>query len=461
MNSYKKLLKNSTIFAIANLGTKLMTIILVPFYTFVLTTKEYGEVDLIVTTISLVIPIITLSIFESVLRFAMDKNEDKEKVFTSAVIIMLIGFICSAIFLPFFRYVPGIKDYIVLFYLIMVTQGIHMLLSNFVRAIGKVKLFAIDGVINTAILLISNIILLSVFKWGIYGYLVSILLSHIVSCILLMVKGKGISSFKMKKYDKVLAKNMLRYSIPLIPNSLMWWVMNVSDRYVITLFISASANGLYAVANKIPSLLNILNNIFFQAWQLSAIEESDSETKSLFYSNIFNMFSTLMLVATSFILIIIKPAIRFVVAQEYSECWKFVPFLLLGIVFSSFSGFLGTNYIAMKKTNGILKSSFLGALINIILNLLLVPKIGVNGAAIATMISFLFVWIYRIFDTEEYVDIKIDIKKFTYTFLIIITQIGILFSNIKLEIILQCICLIIMILINYKTIYKMIKNVKK
>ena len=459
VSSYKKLLKNSSIFAIANLGTKIISLLLVPYYTFVLSTEEYGSVDLIVTTISLIIPIITLSIFDSVLRFAMDMIDKREEIFSSAFIAMIIGFILSLLLLPLVKLIPSIYKYVGLFYSIILIQSIHILLSNFIRAIGKIKLFALDGVFNTIVLLTSNIILLTVFNYGIKGYLISILVSHIMSCMFILLFGKVLSYIKFNKYDNNIIKEMLLYSIPLIPNALMWWVMNVSDRYIITIFLGYTANGLYAIANKIPGLLNIVNSIFFQAWQLSAIEESNSKTKSNFYTNVFNIFATTMLLVTSILVLIIKPMIRLMVSSEYQECWKYTPFLLLGIVFSSFSSFLGTNYIAMKKTNGVFKTSIIGAIINIILNIITIPIIGINGAAISTMISFLVVWILRIKDTKEYVNISINKRGIVNTLFIIGIQISVLFVEIKFDIFIQLILFIIIILININYIKQLVKKI--
>lgn len=184
---------------------------------------------------------------------------------------------------------------------------------------------------------------------------------------------------------------MLIYSIPLIPNALMWWVMNASNRYFILFFVGASANGLFAVANKIPSFLSILNTIFFKAWQLSAIEEYGDESKAKFYSQTFYYFSVVMFVGTSIILMILKYMMGILVSEEFFSSWQFIPFLLIGIVFSSFSAFLGTNYIAAKQTKGIFRTSLIGGTINIILNLIFIPLVGTNGAAISTMISF---WLY-------------------------------------------------------------------
>lgn len=458
MSKYKKLFKNSVIFAIANLGTKIMTVLLVPFYTYVLSTEQYGTVDMIITTISLLLPVVSLSIFDSVLRFGMDRRYKKNTILTSSIIIMIIGFTISMIFIPIISFVEDVSSYILLFYLILIAQGLNSIFSQFVRANGDIKLFAANGVLNTFITLFFNIILLVGYDMGISGYLISILIANIISCIFLIICGKIYKYFRLKYYSASITKEMLKYSIPLIPNSLMWWIMNVSDRYVITMVLGISANGIYAVANKIPSLLNILNSIFFQAWQMSAIEEGNSEKKDEFFSNVFNTFASIMLIGTSLILVVIKFVINIFLSVDFRDAWKFVPFLLLGVVFSSFSGFLGTNYIAMKKTSGVFKTSIIGAAINIILNIVFVPLIGMNAAAISTMISFLIVWILRIHDTKNFVNIKLDIKGILIMLIIISIQIIVLYSNIKYEVLIQTMFFIIIIVINYTNIRLLLKN---
>ena len=78
-------------------------------------------------------------------------------------------------------------------------------------------------------------------------------------------------------------KEMLVYCIPMIPNSIMWWITDASDKYMIAFFVGVSSNGIYALAKKIPSVLSMLHSVFFQAWQLSAVEESEAKDKSHYY----------------------------------------------------------------------------------------------------------------------------------------------------------------------------------
>lgn len=456
MNNYKKLVSNSLVFAIGNLGTKLIIFFLVPLYTYYLTTSEFGLVDLLTTTINLLLPILTMSISQSVLRFAMDMNYDRHSVLINSLVVVFTGFIVLLLCYPIFKILLPLDGFIIHIYLLLLMQSIYNVLAEYIRAQGKVKLFAISGIINACVLLVSNIIFLVVINMGIVGYLVSIIIANIFSSIFVIIGGRIFLDIRVKKINMKLMKEMLKYSIPLIPNAILWWIMGLSDRYIITYYLGLSANGVYAVASKIPSILNIIHSIFFQAWQMSAIEEADSKDKSNFFTNVFSVFSVTMLVSTSLIIVHLKIIIDIFIGGDYSDVWKYIPFLLLGAVFSSFSGFLGTNYIASKKTTGVIKTSVTGAILNIVINILLIPLIGIYGAAIGTMISFAIVWIYRIKDTNRFVHIKLNVKNLLFTLIIVFFQIGVLYINFDFEYLLQLGLFTIILIINLREI-KLIK----
>ena len=455
LSTYKKLIGNSFVFAIGNLGSKLISIILVPLYTYYLTTVEYGTIDLITTTASLLLPIVSLSIFDAVLRFAMDKNQPTDAVFTNALVVTLLGSLIAFLSYPILSYFNVFGDLIIFMYIILFLQAFQSLSAQFIRAIGKVKIFALNGIVMTIVTGIMNIMLLVYLNMGVRGYLLAIVLANLVSIIYLTIVGKTYKFINLKKINKKLTNQMLIYCVPLIPNALMWWVMNASSRYFILFFVGASANGLFAVANKIPSLLSILNQIFSQAWQLSAIEEYDSKDKSRFYSEVFNYFSMVMFLGTSAILVVIKILMEFAVAPEFYTAWKYIPFLLLGVVFSSFSSFLGTNYIAAKKTGGVFKTSIIGGIVNVLSNLIFVPWIGTNGAGISTMISFFVIWIIRVYDTKQFINMKLDGKILTANILVIAVQISLLYLNLATtsELLLEGLLFIILMIVN-KSLFK-------
>jgi len=456
MDKYKKLVNNSLVFAIGNFGSRIVSIILVPLYTYYLSTAEYGTVDLVTTTTTMLLPIISLSIYQAVFRFAMDSQESNSEVLTNSIMITIIGAFIALFIYPVLSFFDISKNLLSYLYVILVFQAFQNLIAQYARAIGKVKIFAFNGILQTLVLGISNIVFLIILSYGVNGYLLSIVLSNIISIIYLSVSINILKDIKFNKINQSLIKNMLKFSIPLIPNSFMWWLINASNRYFIIYFRGVEVNGLFSVANKIPALLILFTSIFSQAWQMSAIDEYDSEDKSNFYSKIYNFYFVLLIFGTAFILLILKLIIGKFLSPEYFESWEFVPFLLLGVVFSSLSGFLGTNYVASKETKGAFRTSVIGAFIALATNIALVPYLGGIGAGLATMISFAVVWLIRIFDTRKFIIIEFDIKKTVLSLTVIFIQIAIMFLMLEyiMELAIHAILLMILLLMHKKTIKK-------
>ncbi|MGP7818742.1 lipopolysaccharide biosynthesis protein [Niallia sp. 01092] len=461
MSMYSKLAKNSIVFAIGNLGSKIILFLLVPIYTYTLTVSEYGQVDILTSTINLLLPIITLSIFDSVLRFTLDKNYNPSSVLTNSFIIIILGFLILILFIPLFQLIHTFNKYLAFFFLILLSQAVNTTFSQFVRAVNHVNIFALSGIVNAIMVLLSNLVFLIWLDMGIEGYLISIFLGNIISILFLMFMSKIYKYIDIKEISPKLTKELLIFCLPLIPNALMWWIMNTSNRYFITFFIGMGATGLFAVATKFPSLLNILNTIFFQAWQMSAIEEAESKNKKGFYNNVYKYYSFILIVTTSLLLVFIKHITKILVAPEFYDSWKYIPLLLLSIVFSSLSSFLGTNYIAAKDTRGVFKSSMLGGIINLVLNLILIPFIGTYGAAVSVLISYFIIWIYRLRDTRSFVEITIDTKKFSLAFVLLFCQIGVLYLDNRFEIVIELVIFMLILFIYKRNVKMIISNLKK
>ncbi|MFV0981523.1 oligosaccharide flippase family protein [Latilactobacillus sakei] len=461
MNKYNKLLGNSVVFAIGNLGSKIINFLMVPLYTYALNKREYGSVDLITTTLSMLLPIVSLCVYEAVFRFVMDKSEDKEKVFSSSFIVNLIVIICM---LPVTLMIRYENKYIILFILIM--QVYQALFAQYTRATGKLRVFAFNGILTSLITAILNVILMLMFDLGILGYLVSILIAIIVSNIYLAVRLKLWQDFSIKLVSTSLIKRMLIYSLPLIPNAFSWWLTSTSDRYLLLYFVGLSANGIFAVANKIPSLLSIVNSIFFQSWQISAVEEYENNEKSEFFSEIFEYYIQIFIIFTTLMIIFIKPFLTIIVSSDFYSAWEVVPALLIASMYSSFSGFIGTSYLAAKKTTGIFLTTFVGSVINIAIAFILIPKFGLNGAGISSAISFFVIWVYRMVDTKKFIDIRINWVKFILNHIIIGIALLILYfiQSRGLLIVLNSICILSLIIVNLgflKLIISRLTKIKK
>lgn len=454
-NQYKKLLNNSILFAIGNFGSKFIIFFMLPIYTYHLSQADYGITDLIQTTVSLLIPIVTVSVFDAVLRFAMDKKYNRKEIFSVGVYITLLSTLCLSI--------VGIvclvfsQKYVFYIVIILIIQSIQVLFSQFVKAIQQVKLFAVNGILLSFLTALFNILFLLVFQMKLDGYILALFLANLISIIYLFFRGNLAQYIELKKISKSLLVDMTKYSIPLIPNSIAWWATNAISRYFILAFLGASANGIFAVANKIPTLLTVLNSVFFQSWQMSAIEENDSDNKVEFYSNVYNMYYQFLFLSTSGILMVLKPIIIMMVSPEFYVSWKFVPLLLLSVLYSSLSGFFGQFYIASKETKGLLSTTILGASINVLMNIFLIPFLGLQGAALSSVISFFIIWIFRIKDTKKIVKINVNTLNLLFNHIFLMLQILSLyvFEGFWMYL-LQGFLFIVLLITNKKTIIKII-----
>lgn len=459
MSAYKKLLNNSLVFAIGNVGSKAIAFILVPIYTFYLTSAEYGTIDLAVTTANLMIPLISLCVYEAVLRFIMDVNSNIKEIYTNGIILTFLSSIAAlAIFLVaylLFTEKNFSNSLVIIVYLLVVSQMFQKLHSQFAKALDKNKLYAFNGILLTLLIGILNIIFVVLLDYGVMGYLCSLIISYWLSTLFIVIMTKSYLYFDNNLHNWILQKKLLLYSIPLIPNSIMWWATDSLSRYLIGFYLGVSANGYYAVASRLPSLITVFSDVFYQAWQLSAIDEYEKDNKD-FYTDIFTIYYTFLFLVASFIMIILKPIFRNFIAQEYYPSWSIVPFLLLSVIFASLSSFMGAFYVASKNTGGVLKTSILGGFFATILSFVLIPTIGLEGAGIASMVSYILMFISRFLEVKRKIKIAMNMKIFTVNISIIAVQIFVLFLNLNVtsEIFIQILLIVCNLIANKNILIK-------
>lgn len=447
MNQYKKMAKNTFWFAFGEFGSKAITFFMVPLYTAVLARAEYGQVDIFNITISLLVPLITLTLADSMLRFYLDEKESKSEILSNAVTLTMFLYLIF-IFISFFiiknEFFVKYNNY---FYSILLLTISNQYLKVFAKGLNKINIYAISGIIQTISLVSFNIYFLVFLKSGVSGYFNSILLSNVINFIFLFTSIKPYKYISIKNLNKKKMKEMLIFSIPLIPNVLNWWIMNVSDRYLLSYFLGYDATGLYSASYKIPTILTVFNAIFYQAWQISAIENVKADNRDNFYSNIFKVNMGLMIIVTGSILLILKPFMDIYVAEDYFIAYKYVPFLLLGTIFSSFSSFFGVGYLTSKKTKQAFTTSIFGSVINVSINIIFIPIIGIQAASISTFLSFFFMWLVRVYQTRKFYKIKIDVIKLILSLTVLFTQTYFIISTERYNFIYQIILYIILILI--------------
>lgn len=401
--SYKKLLSNTLIFALGTFGSKVLVLLLVPLYTACLSPDQYGTVDLIAQTANILIPIITLSAADAALRFTLEtKDPDRlRRIYSSLIAVIMCGFALLSLCYPLLNKLSYLDGNVLLLLIYVCTSSLKQFNSTYIRALEKVKLYAIDGIITTLTMILLNILFLIVLNMGMTGYLLAIILSDLFSSVFLFIAGKLWRHISPRAITPSLIKEMLAYSIPLIPTTLLWLVTSISDRFIITYYHGEYANGINSIAYKIPTILTTVFTMFSNAWNMSAITENESEGRSEFYTTVFSLNQAFMYVIAAGVLMLNKPITYILVDSAYYEAHKYSPILVLATVFTCFNVFLGSAYIACKKTKRSFITSLAAGVINIILNFAFIPKYGIYGAAIATFISYFAVFFFRLYDTKS------------------------------------------------------------
>lgn len=422
---YSTLTKNMMLFTISSFGSKIISFLLVPLYTSVLSTQDYGTVDLMTTTAQLLIPVLTLNIQDAVLRFALDKNNKREDVFKVSFYINVVGgFILAAalLFLCGFRIIKIDSLYLVFLFVSFFFGSLNNSLQMYLKANDKVLILTIGGIINTLIACSLNLLLLLVFKWGVNGYMVANSVGLIIFDIYAWLAGDVNCAIRIGKRNNSLFKAMIIYSTPLIANSLAWWVNSASDRYILTGFRGTGENGIYSVSYKIPTILSTITGIFYNAWSISAITEFDKNDNDGFIGSTYSAYSMLSVLACSSIMILNIPIARILYAKDFFQAWRCVPFLLAGTAFNGLSLFEGCIFGAVKRTGDVSKSTIFGACVNTGLNFLLIFFYGAIGAAAATMIGYIASFGMRTYKMKDIIHMKTKWKKHYLCYALLVLQ---------------------------------------
>jgi O-antigen/teichoic acid export membrane protein len=411
-NRGQRLLKDTIIYGFGLVSVKIFNFLFIPVFTRYVNPEEYGYFELINTTISLLIPIISFQISEGIYRYLLDcKDEQLEKKdgYISNSLNIVLKNILIFILLVVILNLLGIDDKIKYFNLIslwLIFAILNGLFMQTIRGLKKTFLYSISNIIMAIVNITLNIAFVIYFNMSIYGMVLANVISFGVTDLFIIIK-LNLYKYINKLQNKRIRNDLLKYSAPLILSTMAWWIVNVSDRYVIAGYLSKSELGIYAVAAKFALMLNFMYSIFYMGWQTVAIENYNKKDMIEFYSKIFNLLALCFFSIVIISIIVIKPFMKFYVAEDYFEAYKLIPFLLLAAVFNSFSSFYGIGYLSTQNTKGASITSLIAAIINLLINLLLIKKYGINTAVISTFVAFFAMWVIRIITMKKYFYVKI------------------------------------------------------
>lgn len=404
----KELAKNTAIISIGKICTQVVSFLLLPIYTGILSTEEYGAVDLILTYVSLFLPVVTLQLEQALFRFLLDKREDEQEIKKIISAIFSITVFAILIFSGLYMLVSPFINSHYKYYLLanLIANAFSAYMLQMARGLGKNAVYACGSFLSASTLVVLNIIYIVGFHMGAYGMIRSHIISPIICGVYIMWRVKAHKYIRVHIPSKEEAKRYLGYAIPLIPNQISWWILSASDRTVILWKMGVEFNGIYSIAGKFPNLYSVMYNIFNLSWtELIAVHFNDEDREKAF-SELQDMVVKLLISAYLGIVTIMPFAFPIMINQKYAEAYYQIPILMLGVFFSAMIGVLSAYYIADKNTQVIAKTSLMCAAINLMLDIILMPFIGLFAASIASAIAYFVMYIVRYIDINKRYGVK-------------------------------------------------------
>lgn len=411
MGKYRYLFKNVGLMVIGQFGSRMLSFFLVPLYTSVLSTADYGTFDLYGTIVQLLVPVLTLNIYDAVLRFALDGKEDIKQVHAVAASVFLAGVLTLLILIVtnlFVGFLPIVNEYPWLFFLFYIGNALSLLLSNFARGLDDVSATVISGIVTTLTMILLNIWFLIGLGWGLFGYFAANIAGMAAGCLVYVFRLR-LWQYPIIPRDMALGRRMVSYSSPLIANSVSWWINSASSRYIIIWISGIAANGLFSAANKIPSIISMAANLFNSAWVMSSVKEFDSEDRDGFFSKTCRTFSGAIMICCALLIAGSYILGDFLYRGEFHSAWKLTPLMALGSALSAVAGYLGGIFAAAKQTKIFTYSTVIGCVVNIVLCAILAKLFGVIGAAAAVAISNYVILVIRFAQIKRFMHIDLSL----------------------------------------------------
>ena len=422
--SYKNriafLLGNTLVFALGGLAIKAVSLVLMPLYTTALTAGEYGTAELLNSAIEIVLPLLSLGVVEALYRFSIDDDVPKDELFAGSLVVLGGGVVCTGVACALGSALWNM-EHAAAFFALFCSVCVFKATTQLARGLGHVRRFVLYGLINALAMVVSTYLLLVRAHTGIEGCLWSYTIGYLVGGLVAFLGSAEYRLLAPFRVDRVLLRRMLVYSLPLVPNLLSWWLVSVSGRYVVLWGSGVVAAGLFTAASKMPALVNIVASVFQQAWQYSTAREIDSPDRGAFFGVVMRGYSLATLTVAGLVIALNRPISRVMLQAEFAEGWRYVPLLMLVASFGVISIFFESFYQALKNSGVLMASTALGAGVNVVLGVALVPFMGPWGAGLAGAVAYMLVLVVRARDLRRRINLPIDRLRLTYQLALLIS----------------------------------------
>lgn len=426
----KRFVKTSGIYFAGTVLAKLVTFLLLPVYTAYLKPAEYGQYDLVLTMIGFFAPIAFFQIWDAMYRFTFDSDTQshRHKVFTNTFTVFLLGFIVFT-----FLFLAGTLlvdiDYAWLVYMYGLVFSLQYLYTFIARSHLKNTLFVVSGLLNTLTSSVVSIILIVKFDMGVDGLLVAAIAGNLLQVLLIELVVRPLKSIRLNHIDRRQQLLMLKFSIPLCVASTAYWLLSGYTKLSIASDLGTEANGLYAVSDKFSFVIVTIVSVFQFAWNEIIYLTHRNNGKSDKYSQGIRYLAIFITLGSAGLILLVKIIFPYFVARSYDAALAIIPIAILGASANALTGFLGTIFLAEKKTKHILWTTLIASVINILLLYMLLPRFGLTGAVASLTIAFISLLIIRGYIVSKHFKIKFLSIRITVSLVILLLSVILFYST--------------------------------
>lgn len=415
MNRSRQFLKTSAVYFVGNVLTKLISFLLLPLYTAVLSQAEFGYSDTVTAVLTITASLVAVEIWSAVLRYALDYAPDELsqkwqvinngfQVIWLGALFYTAGFAAAAWLLKF----PH-AGWIYALGLAMVFQNMF---CGVARSLGRNTLFMLSGVAGTGLTLVLNYLLLRFAGLGLRALFISAVIGFSVQCLILML---GIDFFRrvsLRERDRRLIGDLFQFAWPLCINAVSFWLLSGYSKVGIAAVLGFSAAGVFAAASRFASMVSLVTSIFNLSWQELAFSSGKDAKRAALYSRGFDLYFKLLGLGILILIPLTRLIFGFMVrgSEDYGPALSILPVYFLATLLSALTAFLGSIFGAEKKTRFIFITTLTGSAVNVGLLHLLMPWLGVMAAVVAMAAGFGLIVAVRLFWLRKHRLIRVDAR---------------------------------------------------
>ena len=409
MNQKKELIKNTIIISIGKFSTQIVSFLLLPLYTSLLTTSEYVQYDFLNTISIFLIPFVTLLMEEGMFRFLIDAKDNKSKgeVFSTTFMFSTISFIAWSFII---LVVGTLLHYPFTIYLIfyILASLLSALAGSTARGLSKFKLYSLFCFLSSFLTILLNVLFIAVLKMGLNSLFLSYIIGNSVVSLWLLFRIKVFSYVRITNLNKKVTKEMIKYSFPLVPNSISWNAISLTDRLLIINYLGTSQNGIYSVGLRFPTIINTCYNYFNLSWKESASKVVNKKDKDEFYNSVYINLNRLLICVSILIIACLPLVFNILIKKDYRDVYNYIPLMIISVYFSNLSNFCSGIFSAYKDTKILARTTIVATIINLVVGFLLIQKIGLYASILATLTAYIVIYFYRNYKLKKYITLKHD-----------------------------------------------------